>query len=72
MQPAHPSINCIAQHGLEDASFTKALGNTTMGRANTLEESCSGSYLYAKSAIAEIGSLISLGILVFPGEETKE
>lgn len=28
--------------------------------------------LYAESAIAEMGSLISLGILVFPWEETKE
>lgn len=44
MYPAHPSINCIPQQGLEDASFTKALGNTTKGRASTFEESCGGSY----------------------------
>lgn len=42
-----------------------------MGSANIFEESRSISYNYAESTIAEMGSLISLGILGSPGKETK-
>lgn len=39
---------------------------------NIFEESRNGSYLYSESAITEMRSLISLGLLESPGEETKE
>lgn len=36
------------------------------------EESRNGSYLHAESAVTEMRSLTSLGILESPGEEPKE